>query len=62
MPYNVCTQEQVRYACGHSCDGRFVKCPKHVPREDERCCDKQVNYQEVENCPHKCKSCLRPVA
>lgn len=60
MPYNVCTQEQIRYTCGHQCDGRFVKCPKHIPTEDIRCCDKSIDFRETETSPYKCKACLRP--
>ncbi|KAJ6034751.1 uncharacterized protein N7446_009506 [Penicillium canescens] len=32
-----CTQVQIRYACGHSTRGEFIKCRRHMHSEDERC-------------------------
>src|SRR5207237_9613831 len=32
----LCTQEQVRYACGHSKDGEFIKCLEHDGRDEGR--------------------------
>ncbi|CDM35890.1 hypothetical protein DTO013E5_5402 [Penicillium roqueforti] len=55
----VCTQLQIRYACGHSTGGEFVKCPRHVKKEDERCTSRQINHVDVKNSSHKCRLCLR---
>ncbi|KAE8396859.1 hypothetical protein BDV37DRAFT_267208 [Aspergillus pseudonomiae] len=59
MPYHVCTQEQVRYACGHSKDGQFVKCEKHANNEGLRCSSTQLQYKEVKVSTHRCRSCLQ---
>ncbi|KAJ6132515.1 hypothetical protein N7471_007730 [Penicillium samsonianum] len=55
----VCMQLQIRYACGHSTGGEFIKCPRHMKKEDERCVGRQIKHIDVKNSPHKCRLCLR---
>ncbi|RAH43617.1 uncharacterized protein BO95DRAFT_465762 [Aspergillus brunneoviolaceus CBS 621.78] len=54
----VCTQEQVRYECGHSKDGRFIKCKKHKGKPDLRCHSGKLDYVDTEWSSHKCRWCL----
>jgi hypothetical protein len=53
----LCTQEQVRYACGHSKDGEFVKCLKHDGK-DEGCSDPSIKYVDVKTSRHACRACI----
>lgn len=53
-----CTQKQIRYTCGHTIGGEFIKCHKHIPRDDDRCAGINIQYVEVKLSPHKCRNCL----
>ncbi|CAI7611832.1 unnamed protein product [Penicillium pancosmium] len=53
-----CTQMQIRYTCGHTIGGEFVKCQKHLPREDDRCAAINIQHVEAKFSPHKCRNCL----
>lgn len=53
-----CTQMQIRYTCGHTIGGEFVKCQKHLPREDDRCAAINIQHVEAKSSPHKCRNCL----
>ncbi|KAJ5980877.1 hypothetical protein N7481_008175 [Penicillium waksmanii] len=53
-----CTQMQIRYTCGHTIGGEFVKCRKHLPREDDRCAAINIQHVEAKLSPHKCRNCL----
>ncbi|OQE23557.1 hypothetical protein PENSTE_c008G10317 [Penicillium steckii] len=55
---DVCTQMQVRYTCGHTIGGEFLKCQKHFVREDERCASCDIQYVEAKLSSHKCRTCL----
>jgi hypothetical protein len=55
---SVCTQEQVRYACGHSKDGEFIKCLDHDGRE-EGCAETNIVYVDVKTSTHSCRDCVR---
>ncbi|KAJ5317700.1 hypothetical protein PENANT_c004G02425 [Penicillium antarcticum] len=54
-----CTQMQIRYTCGHSTGGEFIKCRRHMHTDDERCPGRQVAHVDFKISPHKCRSCLR---
>ncbi|KAJ5958737.1 uncharacterized protein N7479_005887 [Penicillium vulpinum] len=54
-----CIQLQIRYACGHSTGGEFIKCPRHMEKEDERCPGRQIQHIDAKNSSHKCRLCLR---
>ncbi|KAJ5177154.1 uncharacterized protein N7482_003031 [Penicillium canariense] len=56
---NKCTQMQVRYSCGHTLGGEFIKCARHIDREDERCSNRSILYVEAKQSSHKCRTCLR---
>ncbi|OQE26152.1 hypothetical protein PENFLA_c007G02915 [Penicillium flavigenum] len=55
----VCIQLQIRYTCGHSAGGEFIKCQRHMKKEDERCVGRQIKHIDAKNSPHKCRLCLR---
>ncbi|CAG8920300.1 unnamed protein product [Penicillium salamii] len=54
-----CTQVQIRYLCGHSSGGEFIKCPQHMRTEDERCSSKSIRHVDGRISSHKCRTCLR---
>ena len=54
----LCTQEQVRYACGHSKDGEFIKCLEHNER-DEGCKKANIVYVDIKTSTHSCRACVR---
>ncbi|KAJ5350364.1 hypothetical protein N7541_008091 [Penicillium brevicompactum] len=54
-----CTQVQIRYLCGHSSGGEFIKCPQHLRSEDERCASKSIRHIDGRISSHKCRNCLR---
>ncbi|CAG7971141.1 unnamed protein product [Penicillium salamii] len=54
-----CTQVQIRYLCGHSSGGEFIKCPQHMRTEDERCSSKSIRHVDGRISSHKCRGCLR---
>ncbi|KAJ5494953.1 hypothetical protein N7539_000069 [Penicillium diatomitis] len=58
MP-NKCTQLQVRYRCGHTLGGEFIKCARHINSDDERCSNRYIHFVEAKQSPHKCRTCTR---
>jgi hypothetical protein len=54
----LCTQEQVRYGCGHSKDGEFIKCLEH-DGTDEGCSDTNIEYVDIKTSRHACRACIR---
>lgn len=52
-------QVQIRYLCGHSSGGEFIKCPQHMRNEDERCAGKSILHVDGKISSHKCRACLR---
>jgi hypothetical protein len=54
----LCTQEQVRYACGHSKDGEFIKCLEHEGRDDG-CRETNIVYVDIKTSTHSCRACVR---
>lgn len=54
-----CTQVQIRYACGHSTGGEFIKCKRHFKNDDERCTGKAIDYVDGKLSMHKCRACSR---
>ncbi|KAJ5562453.1 hypothetical protein N7535_003093 [Penicillium sp. DV-2018c] len=54
-----CVQVQVRYLCGHSTGGEFIKCRRHQYHEDERCTSRLIQYIDGKVASHKCRRCLR---
>ncbi|KAJ5104748.1 hypothetical protein NUU61_002095 [Penicillium alfredii] len=54
-----CMQAQIRYSCGHSTGGEFIKCRRHINKEDERCSNRSIIHIDGKHSPHKCRSCLR---
>jgi hypothetical protein len=54
-----CMQVQIRYLCGHSAGGEFIKCPQHMKKEDERCTSRLVLHVDGKIAKHKCRACLR---
>ncbi|KAJ5955244.1 hypothetical protein N7501_009523 [Penicillium viridicatum] len=59
MTLTVCAQLQIRYACGHSTGGEFIKCQRHMRKEDERCISRQIRHIDIKQSTHKCRLCLR---
>ncbi|CAI7586823.1 unnamed protein product [Penicillium discolor] len=59
MTLTVCAQLQIRYACGHSAGGEFVKCQRHMRKEDERCISRHIRHIDAKQSTHKCRLCLR---
>jgi hypothetical protein len=55
---NVCTQNQIRYACGHTQNSEFVKCSQHDKKEDQRCATGKWKFAEEKVSTHKCRQCL----
>ncbi|PVH98644.1 hypothetical protein DM02DRAFT_615674 [Periconia macrospinosa] len=56
MAYSVCTQEQIRYSCGHEKDGEFIKCATHAST-DSRCSSNTIQYKTVRSSTHSCRTC-----
>ncbi|KAJ5874724.1 uncharacterized protein N7529_003154 [Penicillium soppii] len=54
-----CMQVQIRYVCGHSVGGEFIKCPQHMRTEDERCSSRMILHVDGKISSHKCRACLR---
>ncbi len=53
-----CTQEQVRYYCGHSKDGEFIKCSDHDGK-DYGCSEASMVYTDTKTSTHSCRECTK---